>query len=120
MPDPPQAEVPRRPKSLNDLRPLQADFVPPQLIDSETAAKIGEVRPILLPPRPKSRNDLYDLKAGRSARRVKGLSSGGRRGREEKFASPLDLASIKDELDFADWYGQFEDQLEDTRNAEYR
>ena len=110
MPDPPQAEVPRRPKSLNDLRPLQAEFVPPQLIDSETA-----VQPVLLPPRPKSRNDLYDLKpatAGRAARRVKG-ASGGERGRE-------DLASIKDELDFADWYDQFEDQLEDTSNAEYR
>jgi len=63
-----------------------------------------------LPPRPKSRNDAHDLKAARYGR------GRGARGR----AGPLNLSSIKDELDFADWYGKFEDQLEDANNDEYR
>ncbi|KAF8250272.1 Sec34-domain-containing protein [Wilcoxina mikolae CBS 423.85] len=104
-PTPPQAEVLKRPKSQNDLRSLlHAEFLLPQG-DAATNTELGD-----LPPRPKSRNDAHDLKAARYGR---GKGARGRR-------APLNVASIKDELDFADWYGEFEDQLEDANNDEYR
>lgn len=64
-----------------------------------------------LPPRPKSRNQLYELKVARFGR--------GHAGRGKPNLTK-DLVTIKDELDFADWYGGFEVQLEDAKNDEYR
>jgi len=66
-----------------------------------------------LPSRPKSRNDLDDLKAERYGR-GKRLKARGRGGRAAKKPGEL-----KDELDFADWYGEFEDDLWDA-NSEHK
>ncbi|KAI5813825.1 Sec34-like family-domain-containing protein [Pyronema omphalodes] len=52
---------------------------------------------------------MYDLKAARRAR-------GKARGKK----ATLNLGDIQDELDFADWYGDFEDQLEESNTDEYR
>jgi len=51
---------------------------------------------------------LYELKAARYDRR----KSNGK--------ATVDLADIKDELDFANWYGELEEQLEDASNEEYK
>ena len=59
-------------------------------------------------PRPKSRNDLYELKAVRY-----GWEMGNGK-------ATVDVAHIKDELEFADWYGELEEKLEDASNEEYR
>jgi hypothetical protein len=71
-----------------------------------TAAEPGNI-----PPRPKSRNDLDALKAARH-----------RRGRDTrgKGKTTVDPASLKDEIDFAGWYGELEDQLENKNNDDYR
>jgi len=66
-----------------------------------------------LPSRPKSRNDLDDLKAERYGR-GRWLKARGRGKRAAK--KPKEL---RDELDFADWYGEFEDDLWDA-NSEHR
>lgn len=99
MPALPVADVPRRPKSLSNLR--HTEFVVPR--DGGVAAT--EDAP---PPRPKSRNDVYELKASRYGRR-KGNGK-----------ATVDVSHIQDELDFADWYGELEEQLEDASNEEYR
>jgi len=61
-----------------------------------------------LPSRPKSRNDLDDLKTERYGR-GKWLKARGRGRRATK--KPKEL---KDGLDFADWYGEFEYDLRDA------
>lgn len=75
--------------------------------DDATAAKPGA--PLLR--RSKSRSDLDALKEARYGR--------GRAARSRAKAT-VDPVSLKDELDFAGWYGEFEDQLEDKNNDEYR
>ncbi|RPA99180.1 hypothetical protein L873DRAFT_1835529 [Choiromyces venosus 120613-1] len=62
---------------------------------------------------PKSRNDLDELRAERYGR-GKGLKARGRAGRAAKKTKEL-----KDELDFADWYGEFEGDLQDA-NSEHK
>ncbi|KAG0637470.1 Sec34-like family-domain-containing protein [Tuber brumale] len=62
---------------------------------------------------PKSRNDLDDLKTERYGR-GKGLKARGRGRRATERPKEL-----KDELDFADWYGEFEGDLQDA-NSEHK
>lgn len=64
-----------------------------------------------LPPRPKSRNDLEAVRIARY-----GLQNGSKGMRREVLKDPRE---IKDELDFTDWYGEFEDDLQEANN-EYR
>ncbi|TGZ84265.1 hypothetical protein EX30DRAFT_102176 [Ascodesmis nigricans] len=103
----PTPEVPRRPKSLSDLR-IDVEDEPS---NSETA-EITNGPPTAgeLPPRPKSRNDMDILK----------------RSRFGKKQGPTDrrpvkqVHQLKDELDFAEWYGDLEQKLEDANDKEYR
>ncbi|PWW71693.1 hypothetical protein C7212DRAFT_367062 [Tuber magnatum] len=102
-PGPPEADTPTRPKSYIDLRSLgwqvNTSLVPKgnrEIVDGIT----GE-----LPSRPKSRNDLDDLKAERYGR-GKGLNA-----RERGRRTAKKPKEIRDELDFADWYGEFEGDL---------
>ncbi|CUS09687.1 unnamed protein product [Tuber aestivum] len=110
-PGPPEADTPRRPKSYTNLRCLgwQVDTSLVPGGNQEVSNDIAEE----LPPRPKSRNDLDDLKAERYGR-GKGLKACGRGRRAAKKTKEL-----KDELDFADWYGEFEGDLEDA-NSEHK
>ncbi|KAG0642883.1 hypothetical protein HOY80DRAFT_1035464 [Tuber brumale] len=108
---PPEADIPRRPKSYTDLRALGWQ-VNTSLIPGgswEVWNGISEE----LPSRPKSRNGLDDLKAERYGR-GKGLKACGRCRRATK--KPKEL---KDELDFADWCGEFEGDLQDA-NSEHK
>lgn len=79
------------------------------ILPGESRSPGGDARQ--LPPRPKSRNDLEEVKTARYGPR-KGLE-GARKGVLK------DPREIKDELDFADWYGEFEDDLQEANN-EYR
>lgn len=63
-----------------------------------------------VPPRPKSRNDMDDMKRQRFGR-GEGKAEGHRIQRVE---------DLNDELDFADWYESFEQELGDASNDEYR
>ncbi|KAI5806178.1 Sec34-like family-domain-containing protein [Geopyxis carbonaria] len=108
LPEISQAEVPRRPKSVNDLRSLlHAEFVAPT---AESNGKASTNSNTLR--RQKSRNDLDELKR---ARYGYGRGSGVR----DKH-TVLSVESLKDELDFANWQEEFEEQLEDASNEEYR
>lgn len=91
-----------RAKSIHDLRSLSQSKLPAASINGiDDAAKPTTLR------RFKSRSDLEELKIAKYGR-----SKGVRR--------VVDLSSVQDELDFAEWYGGFEDQLEDASNDKYR
>lgn len=80
------------------------------ILPGESGTLDGDERK--LPPRPKSRNDLEAVKIARYGSQ-KGSSGGTRR------VVLKDPREIKDELDFTDWYGEFEDDLQEANN-EYR
>ncbi|KAL7274537.1 Golgi transport complex subunit 3 [Rhizina undulata] len=112
-PDPPKACIPRRPKSSSDLSALvHDDFVLPGAAVETAVNGSGYLE---LPKRPKSRNDLEDERLARYGV-GRGVKRKGRKGKGGGY----DVWGIKDELDFADWYGEFEDELEDANNDEYR
>ncbi|KAI5842501.1 Sec34-like family-domain-containing protein [Morchella snyderi] len=103
-PEIPIATIPRRPKSYGDLRVLAQDkFVLPG-IKGDVNHDVRE-----LPPRPKSRNDLEGARIARYGHKA---SNGTCKG-------AIITREIKDELDFADWYKQFEDDLQGS-NSEYQ
>lgn len=78
------------------------------ILPGEGAVLDGDERELPSPPRPKSRNDLKDARIARY---------GPRKGSEETRRGVLrDPREIKDELDFADWYGEFEDDLQEADN----
>jgi hypothetical protein len=83
--------------------------LPDDRVDATTTTTAKSGAPLLR--RSKSRSDLDALKEVRYGR--------GRAARNRAKAT-VDPVSFKDELDFAGWYGEFEDQLEDKNNDEYR
>jgi len=60
--------------------------------------------------RRKSRSDLDNVKVERYG------GGCGLRGKSKT----IDVGNLRDELDFADWYREFEDELEDANSNEYR
>ena len=77
---------------------------------SEKAAGLGIPSPVTIARRAKSYSDFYDAMKAQ-------LKRGSEDGRNGKGSLSTE---IKTELDFADWYRNFEFELEDSSNEEYR